>query len=735
MDMKTGGDPLHGSPMEEGAALRTLLGRTNRDWWPNQLSLDILPQQGASGDPYGDDFDYAEAFLQLDYDAVKKDLTALMTDSQPWWPADYGHYGPFFIRMAWHAAGTYRIGDGRGGASSGQQRFAPLNSWPDNANLDKARRLLWPVKQKYGRKLSWADLLILAGNVAIESMGGPTFGFGGGRRDVYEPEHDTYWGTEENWVGKGAAPRMGDDAGKAMENPLAAVQMGLIYVNPEGPGGNPDPLASAKEIRMTFTRMAMNDEETFALTAGGHTFGKCHGAGDASKVGAEPEGADIAQQGLGWQSGHASGIGDDTITSGLEGPWTPTPVQWSMNYLHMLLDYDYELVRSPAGAQQWQPVNQKPEDMAPAAHTPGKKVPTMMTTADMAFREDPEFRKIAERFRANPDQFADAFARAWFKLTHRDMGPKARYLGPEVPSEDLIWQDPVPAGRAPTNDAVAEFKKQVLASGLSVSALVKAAWASASTYRRSDHRGGANGARIRFDPIRNWKVNDPDELKATLDKLDSLRGDMSMADAIVLGGSAAVEKAAKDAGYDVVVPFSGGRGDATEEQTDFQSFEVLEPIADGFRNYLGVRYNVPTEELLVDRASLLGLTVPEMTVLVGGLRVLGANQGGSKNGVFTDRIGQLTNDFFVNLLDMGTAWKQVDDQSDETFVGTDRASNREKWTATRTDLVFGSNSQLRALSEVYAAADAGEKFVRDFVKAWTKVMDADRFDLRRSKAA
>jgi len=735
MDMKTGGDPLHGSPMEEGAALRTLLGRTNRDWWPNQLSLDILPQQGASGDPYGDDFDYAEAFLQLDYDAVKKDLTALMTDSQPWWPADYGHYGPFFIRMAWHAAGTYRIGDGRGGASSGQQRFAPLNSWPDNANLDKARRLLWPVKQKYGRKLSWADLLILAGNVAIESMGGPTFGFGGGRRDVYEPEHDTYWGTEENWVGKGAAPRMGDDAGKAMENPLAAVQMGLIYVNPEGPGGNPDPLASAKEIRMTFTRMAMNDEETLALTAGGHTFGKCHGAGDASKVGAEPEGADIAQQGLGWQSGHASGIGDDTITSGLEGPWTPTPVQWSMNYLHMLLDYDYELVRSPAGAQQWQPVNQKPEDMAPAAHTPGKKVPTMMTTADMAFREDPEFRKIAERFRANPDQFADAFARAWFKLTHRDMGPKARYLGPEVPSEDLIWQDPVPAGRAPTNDAVAEFKKQVLASGLSVSALVKAAWASASTYRRSDHRGGANGARIRFDPIRNWKVNDPDELKATLDKLDSLRGDMSMADAIVLGGSAAVEKAAKDAGYDVVVPFSGGRGDATEEQTDFQSFEVLEPIADGFRNYLGVRYNVPTEELLVDRASLLGLTVPEMTVLVGGLRVLGANQGGSKNGVFTDRVGQLTNDFFVNLLDMGTAWKQVDDQSDETFVGTDRASNREKWTATRTDLVFGSNSQLRALSEVYAAADAGEKFVRDFVRAWTKVMDADRFDLRRSKAA
>ncbi|HYX46065.1 MAG TPA: catalase/peroxidase HPI [Sphingomicrobium sp.] len=734
MDAKTG-DPLHGSPMEEGGALRTLLGRTNRDWWPNQLSLEILPQQGASGDPYGDDFDYAESFLKLDYDAVKKDLTALMTDSQPWWPADYGHYGPFFIRMAWHAAGTYRIGDGRGGASSGQQRFAPLNSWPDNANLDKARRLLWPIKQKYGRNLSWADLLILAGNVAIESMGGPIFGFGGGRRDVYEPEHDTYWGTEENWVGKGAAPRMGNDAGKAMENPLAAVQMGLIYVNPEGPGGNPDPLASAREIRETFSRMAMNDEETLALTAGGHTFGKCHGAGDASKVGAEPEGADIAQQGLGWQSGHGCGFADDTITSGLEGPWTPTPIKWSMNYLHMLLDYEYELVKSPAGAKQWQPVNQKPEDMAPAAHTPGKKVPTMMTTADMAFREDPEFRKIAERFRNDPAAFADAFARAWFKLTHRDMGPKARYLGPEVPSEDLIWQDPVPAGTPASDSAVADFKQKVLGSGLSVSALVKAAWASASTYRKSDHRGGANGARIRFEPIRNWKVNDPDELKATLDKLDSLRGDISMADAIVLAGSAAVEKAAKDAGYNVTVNVTTGRGDATEEQTDFDSFEVLEPIADGFRNYLGVRYNVPTEELLVDRSQLLGLTAPEMTALLGGLRVLGANQGGSKHGVFTNRVGLLTNDFFVNLLDMRTAWKQVDDKSDETFVGTDRATNQQKWTATRTDLVFGSNSELRALAEVYASADAGEKFVQDFVKAWTKVMDADRFDLRQPKGA
>jgi catalase-peroxidase len=734
MDAKTG-DPLHGSPMEEGAALRTLLGRTNRDWWPNQLSLEILPSQGATGDPYGDDFDYAEAFLKLNYDAVKRDLTALMTDSQPWWPADYGHYGPFFIRMAWHAAGTYRIGDGRGGASSGQQRFAPLNSWPDNANLDKARRLLWPIKQKYGRNLSWADLLILAGNVAIESMGGPIFGFGGGRKDVYEPEHDTYWGTEENWVGRGAAPRMGDDAGKALENPLAAVQMGLIYVNPEGPGGSADPLASAREIRQTFHNMAMSDEETVALTAGGHTFGKCHGAGDASKIGAEPEGADIAQQGLGWQSGHQSGMGDDTITSGLEGAWTPTPIRWSMNYFRMLLDYEYELVTSPAGAKQWQPVNQKDEDLAPAAHTPGKKVPTMMTTADMAFREDPDFRKISEKFRNDPDAFADAFARAWFKLTHRDMGPKARYLGPEVPEEDLIWQDPVPAGDRPSDSDVAELKRKILDSGLTVSELVKAAWASASTYRQSDHRGGANGARVRLAPQKDWAVNDPAELKKVLSKLDELRGNVSLADAIVLGGSAAVEKAAKEAGYDIRVPFTGGRGDASQEQTDEESFEPLEPRADGFRNYLGVRFAVPTEELLVDRAQLLGLSAAEMVVLVGGLRVLGANSGGSKHGVFTDRPGKLTNDFFVNLLDMGTAWKQVDDEGDETFVGTDRATDGQKWTATRTDLVFGSNSQLRALSEVYAAADGGEKFVQDFIKAWTKVMNADRFDLKRPTGA
>ena len=729
MDTQSTGSPLS-DPGKEPAALRSLLGRTNRDWWPNQLSLEILRRHGASGDPYGDDFDYAAAFEALDYQAVKRDLTQLMTDSQPWWPADYGHYGPFFIRMAWHAAGTYRTGDGRGGANSGQQRFAPLNSWPDNANLDKARRLLWPVKQKYGRNLSWADLLILAGNVAIESMGGPVFGFGGGRKDVYEPEHDVYWGTEEQWVGQGPHQTRIVE-GKAFEDPLAAVQMGLIYVNPEGPNGVPDPLQSARDIRMTFARMAMNDEETVALTAGGHTFGKCHGAGDASKVGAEPEGADIAQQGLGWQSGHESGMGDHTITSGLEGPWTPTPRRWNTDngYFHMLLDYEYELVKSPAGAQQWQPVNQRPEDMAPGAHSPDRRVPTMMTTADMAFKMDPEYRKISERFRADPAAFADAFARAWFKLTHRDMGPKARYLGPEVPAEDLIWQDPVAAGTRPSDGDVASLKQAILDSGLTVSELVKAAWASAGTYRQSDHRGGANGARVRLAPQKDWEVNDPDELARVLARLDELRGSVSLADAIVLGGSAAVEKAAKDAGHDVAVPFTGGRGDASQEQTDADSFEPLEPKADGFRNYLQVRFSVPTEELLIDRAQLLGLSAPEMTVLVGGLRVLGANQGGSKHGVLTDRVGQLTNDFFVNLLDMGTAWKQVDDSSDETFVGSDRGSGEQRWTATRTDLVFGSNAQLRALSEVYAAADAGEKFVTDFVAAWTKVMNAGRFDL------
>ncbi|HWI87789.1 MAG TPA: catalase/peroxidase HPI [Sphingomicrobium sp.] len=743
MDAKTS-DPLS-DPRREPLALRSLLGRTNRDWWPNQLSLGILHQNGAgSPNPFGEDFNYAAEFESLDYQAVKRDLTALMTDSQPWWPADYGHYGPFFIRMAWHSAGTYRIGDGRGGASSGGQRFAPLNSWPDNGNLDKARRLLWPIKEKYGRKLSWADLMILAGNVAIESMGGPTFGFGGGREDVFEPQQDIYWGTEEEWVGQGAKPRMGEDAGTALENPLAAVQMGLIYVNPEGPGGNPDPLASAREIRMTFARMAMNDEETVALTAGGHTFGKCHGAGDASKVGAEPEGADIAQQGLGWQSGHKSGIGDDTITSGLEGPWTPTPNRWSDNYFHMLLDYEYDLVKSPAGAWQWQPRDPKPEDLAPGAHSPDRRVPTMMTTADLAFKMDPDYRKISERFRANPDQFADAFARAWFKLTHRDMGPKVRYLGPEVPEEDLIWQDPIPAADTAQIDVsdVRALKQKIADSGLSVADLVRTAWASASTFRGSDKRGGANGARIRLEPQRSWQVNEPEKLRRVLDIYEGIKRDfdgaggktVSIADLIVLGGVAGVEKAARDAGHGVELPFSPGRTDATQEQTDIDSFEVLEPRADGFRNYLEVPFSVPTEELLIDRAQLLGLSAPEMTVLVGGLRVLGTNHGGAEHGVFTDRPGQLTNDFFVNLLDMGTAWKQVDDSGDEEFVGTDRETGEHRWRATRTDLVFGANSQLRALSEVYAAADGQDKFVRDFVKAWTKVMDADRFDLTRKVA-
>ena len=733
------GSPLS-DPKKEPAALRSLLGRSNRDWWPNQLSLEILHQHGKSGDPMGDDFDYAEAFQSLDYAAVKRDLTALMTDSQPWWPADYGHYGPFFIRMAWHSAGTYRTGDGRGGATSGSQRFAPLNSWPDNANLDKARRLLWPVKQKYGEKLSWADLMILAGNVAIESMGGPVFGFGGGRKDIWEPMKDIYWGSEEEWLGE---TRIDQESGKALENPLAAIQMGLIYVNPEGPGGKPDPLLSARDIRETFSRMGMNDEETLALTAGGHTFGKCHGAGDASKVGAEPEGSDIAQQGLGWHSTHESGIGDHTITSGLEGAWTPTPIRWSMNYFRMLLDYDYELVKSPAGAWQWQPKDQKPEDMAPAAHNPSRRVPTMMTTADMAFKVDPKYREIAERFYRNPDQFADAFARAWFKLCHRDMGPKARYLGPEVPAEDLIWQDPIPeADYAPIDAAdVATLKRRIAESGLSVADLVKTAWASASTYRCSDHRGGANGARIRLEPQRNWEVNEPAELDRVLKTYERIKADfdgaatggkkVSLADLIVLGGSVGVEQAAKAAGHEVEVPFTPGRTDASAEQTDADSFDVLEPRADGFRNYLSVRFSVPTEELLIDRSQLLGLTAPQMTALVGGLRVLGANHGGSKHGVLTDRPGQLTNDFFVNLLDMGTAWKQVEDRGDEVFVGTCRRTDEEKWTATRTDLVFGSNSQLRALSEVYAASDAGGKFVRDFVRAWTHVMEADRFDLAR----
>ncbi|APL96615.1 catalase/peroxidase HPI [Sphingobium indicum] len=738
MDAKTSNDPLS-CPVKEPAALRSLLGRTNRDWWPNQLSLDILQQNGLSGNPLGDDFDYAAAFKTLDYQAVKRDLTALMTDSQPWWPADYGHYGPFFIRMAWHSAGTYRTGDGRGGASSGSQRFAPLNSWPDNANLDKARRLLWPIKQKYGQKLSWADLMILAGNVAIESMGGPVFGFGGGRADVFEPEKDVYWGTEEFWVGQeGNETRIQPEKNMVLESPLAAIQMGLIYVNPEGPGGNPDPLQSARDIRETFLRMGMNDEETVALTAGGHTFGKAHGAGDASKVGKEPEGADIAQQGLGWQSGYESGVGDHTITSGIEGPWTPTPRTWDHSFFHMLLDYEYELVRSPAGAKQWQPVNQKPEDMAPGAHSPDRRVPTMMTTADMAFKMDPEYRKISERFRNDPAAFEDAFARAWFKLCHRDMGPKARYLGPEVPAEDLIWQDPIPAVDHPLVDAadVASLKQKILASGLSVAELVTTAWASASTYRGSDHRGGANGGRIRLAPQKDWDVNQPEQLGRVLSALEKIKAEfdsagakkISLADLIVLAGSAAIEKAAKDGGRNIEAPFTPGRADASQEQTDVQNFEVLEPKVDGFRNYLPVPFSVPVEELLIDRAQLLTLSAPEMTVLVGGLRVLGANHGGSSHGVFTDRPGTLSNDFFVNLLDMGTAWKEVEGQKD-IFTGTCRRSNEQKWTGTRVDLVFGSNAQLRALSEVYASADAGDKFVNDFVAAWTKVMNADRFDL------
>jgi catalase-peroxidase len=734
MDGNAGGPAPLNDPKKTSAEPRSLIGRTNRDWWPNQIAVDILHQQGRTGDPMGEGFSYAEAFKALDYAAVKRDLTALMTDSQSWWPADYGHYGPFFIRMAWHSAGTYRTGDGRGGAGAGQQRFAPLNSWPDNGNLDKARRLLWPIKQKYGASLSWADLMILASNVAIESMGGPVFGFGGGRADVWEPEKDVYWGTEANWVAA-EETRIQPDKGLELESPLAAIQMGLIYVNPEGPGGVPEALLSARDIRETFARMGMNDEETVALTVGGHTFGKAHGAGDASKVGVEPEGADIAQQGMGWISTHESGMGDDTITSGIEGAWTPTPIQWDMSYFDMLLDHEYELVRSPAGAKQWQPVGNPPETLAPAAHTPGKRVPTMMTTADMAFKFDPEYRKVMDRFRADPAYFGDAFARAWFKLCHRDMGPKARYLGPDVPAEDLIWQDPIPAHQGPLIGAadIKALKDHIAASGLSVSELVKTAWASAATYRGSDHRGGANGGRLRLEPQRSWDVNEPGALSKVLQTYERIKADsglnVSIADLIVLGGSVGVEQAAKAAGHAIEVPFTPGRTDASAEQTDVAGFAVLEPRADGFRNYLQVRFNVPTEELLVDRAQLLGLTAPEMTVLVGGLRVLGANHGGSKHGVLTDRPGQLTNDFFVHLLDMRTAWNPADDSSDETFVGSDRQSGAPRWTATRADLVFGSNSQLRALSEVYASADAGAKFVKDFVAAWTKVMNADRFDL------
>jgi catalase-peroxidase len=720
-----------GCPVHQPGGVRSLLGRTNKDWWPDMLATEVLTPNGASN-PMGDDFDYSKAFALLDYQALKADLTALMTDSQPWWPADYGHYGPFFIRMAWHAAGTYRTADGRGGANSGQQRFAPLDSWPDNGNLDKARRLLWPIKQKYGNKISWADLFILTGNVAIESMGGPVFGFGGGRADVFEPERDIYWGSEDKWVNEGVQTRIDPDKGMdAIEGPLAAIQMGLIYVNPEGPGGNPDPLLSARDMKETFERMAMNHEETVALTAGGHTFGKAHGNGDASLLGAAPAGGDLAAQGFGWVSSHESGgIGEHSVTSGIEGSWVNTPTEWSENYFRLLLDYDYELVHSPAGAQQWQPINQKPEDMAPAAWDPNVKVPTMMTTADMALKMDPEFRVISEKFRNDHEAFKDAFARAWFKLCHRDMGPKVRYLGPEVPAEDLIWQDPIPAGTMPSDAEVAAVKEKIAASGLTVSELIKTAWASASTYRKSDHRGGANGARVRLAPQKDWEVNEPALLAKVLSTLEGLRGNLSIADTIVLGGVVGLEKAIKDAGFNVAVPFTGGRGDATAEQTDAASFDVMEPEADAFRNYLGKKkLAVKTEEMMLDRASLLGLSVPEMTVLVGGLRVLGANHGERGHGHFTKRSGQLTNDFFVNLLDMTNVWKAVDGSDDQEFVATDRKGGGETWRATRADLVFGSNSELRAVAEVYAQSDNGEKFVKDFVKAWTKVMNADRFDL------
>jgi catalase-peroxidase len=708
-------------------------GTSNRDWWPNQLHLEILHQHSPESSPMGEDFNYAEAFKSLDLAAVKQDLTALMTDSQDWWPADYGHYGPFFIRMAWHAAGTYRTGDGRGGAGHGNQRFAPLNSWPDNVNLDKARRLLWPIKQKYGNKISWADLLVLTGNVAMESMGFKTFGFAGGREDIWAPEIDVYWGNEQKWLDDKARYSGERD----LENPLAAVQMGLIYVNPEGPGGNPDPLGSGRDVRETFARMAMNDEETVALTCGGHTFGKCHGAGDAALVGPAPEAAGIAEQGLGWKSGFGSGKGGDQIGSGLEGSWTPTPTKWDMSYLDMLFGNDWELTKSPAGAHQWTPKQATDSNMAPAAHDASKKVPIIMTAADMAMRMDPIYEPIARRFHKNPDEFADAFARAWFKLTHRDMGPKSRYLGPEVPAEDLIWQDPIPAVDHKLIDEsdVAALKAKVLASGLSVSELASTAWASASTFRGSDMRGGANGARIRLAPQKDWEANQPAQLAKVLGTLEAIQKafnasgkKVSMADLIVLAGSAGVEQAAKNAGHAVTVPFTPGRMDASQAQTDVESFAVLEPIADGFRNYQKVRYSVSAEELLLDKAQLLKLSAPEMTVLVGGMRALNANFGQSQQGVFTRRPGALTNDFFVNLLDMGTTWKPVS-KDEDVFEGTDRKTGAKKWTATRVDLVFGSNSQLRALAEEYGCSDAQEKFVRDFVAAWNKVMNLDRFDL------
>lgn len=726
MDAKTG--EISGCPFDHTSGTRTLHGRTNQDWWPDALELTTLTEGGRNADPMGD-FDYCEAFNALDYTALKADLTALMTDSQDWWPADYGHYGPFFIRMTWHAAGTYRTGDGRGGGSTGQQRFAPLNSWPDNGNLDKARRLLWPIKQKYGKNISWADLFILAGNVAIESMGGPVFGFGGGRKDVFEPE-TVYWGTEDLWVDTGAKTRIQPDEKIDLENPLAAIQMGLIYVNPEGPGGNPhDPEGMARDMRETFARMAMNDEETVALTAGGHAFGKAHGAKPSETFGSAPEGQALHNQAFGWLTDQNEIDAGNITTSGIEGAWSNNPTKWGGDYFRLLFKYEYELVQSPAGANQWQPIDQSEEDMAPDARNPDKKVPTMMTTADMALKRDPEFRKISERFRDNQAALDDAFARAWFKLTHRDMGPKARYLGDEVPAEDLIWQDPVPAGTKVSDADATAFKAAALNSGLTVSELVKAAWASASTYRNSDHRGGANGARVALAPQNGWAANDPDELGKVIAKLNEIRGNISLADAIVLAGAGAVEKAASDAGHSVTVPVTTGRGDASADQTDAESFEPLEPLADGFRNYLRSKATVKTEDLLVDKAHLLGLSIPEMTVLVGGMRALGAVSGNSGHGVLTDRAGQLTNDFFVNLLDMSNKWDVVPGSDEEEYIGTDRKSGAEKYRATRTDLVFGANSQLRAQAEVYAENGSEAKFVNDFVAAWTKVMDADRFDL------
>ena len=739
-------------------------GTTNRDWWPNQLNLKILHQHSPLADPLGKDFNYAEAFNSLDLAVVKEDLRKLMTDSQDWWPADFGHYGGLFIRMAWHSAGTYRTGDGRGGAGSGQQRFAPLNSWPDNVSLDKARRLIWPIKQKYGNKISWADLIILTGNVALESMGFKTFGFGGGREDVWEPDEDVYWGTETVWLGgdirygKGKPADEGvivadeelhgaekDRTGggtneRKLENPLAAVQMGLIYVNPEGPDGNPDPVAAAHDIRETFARMAMDDEETVALIAGGHTFGKTHGAGPASHVGPEPEGAGIEEQGLGWKNSFGAGKGGDAITSGLEVIWTSTPTKWSNGFFKNLFEYEWELTKSPAGANQWKPKGDAANGTVPDPHDPSKRRTPSMLTTDLSLRVDPLYEKISRRFYENPDQFADAFARAWFKLTHRDMGPRARYLGPEVPAEELLWQDPIPAvdHKLIDDQDIATLKGKILASGLPTSQLVSTAWASASTFRGSDKRGGANGARIRLEPQRDWAVNQPDHLANVLRTLEGIQSEfnskqsggkkISLADLIVLAGCTAVEQAAKHAGYSVTVPFSPGRTDASQEQTDVDSFAVLEPIADGFRNYLKGKYTIPAEALLVDKAQLLTLTAPEMTVLVGGLRVLNTNVGQTKYGVFTKRPEALTNDFFINLLDMGTEWKPVSDAAD-VFEGRDRKTGQLKWTGTRVDLIFGSNSQLRAVAEVYGSSDAQEKFVHDFVAAWNKVMNLDRFDL------